>query len=317
MKLENFNCISRERKCSALKKTVFTVLLLLLFTLPGCTQTLPPKPETTPAPTVTPTPISVPAPIPSNPIPNVCPYSIMYQDTWYVTYAEEISVSTPETLKKLGTIQSVVPISEMPMENFQTNTSGFLGCTLWLNGMDILLETATPGIYYHFYDHGTPSTPSFGQVAVVTEETALQSPFSYLYEDAHAPLTYQWIDLDCTRTLYPGDVVLVLSQADGVSQVVLPYGDIPFLYGYVSTDLLSTDIHAANQARLHNAALYDSIGGSIVTHVSTTVHIKSADHNWAEVVQTVGGDDTAYWVHTEDLSFEFDLSQIQIPGTLH
>jgi len=100
-----------------------------------------------------------------------------------------------------------------------------------------------------------------------------------------------------------------------MSRVVIPYGDIPLLYGYIARNLLSLqseDVKTGNQANVAACDLYDAINGSVIENYSGVVGIQSIDGEWSEVTKHVGGEDTIYWVPLAELSFDFDTSVLDI-----
>lgn len=147
-----------------------------------------------------------------------------------------------------------------------------------------------------------------GQTAVLTEDAVLEDAYSYTYKDPEDYSTYMWLDIGEERTLRSGDIVLVLADANGMSRVMIPYGDIPWLYGYVASDLLSSEFEegrVGNQAIVTECSLYDAIDGNVIENYSGKVRIHSVYGEWSEVTKHSGGDDMIYWVHLDDLSFDF------------
>lgn len=152
-----------------------------------------------------------------------------------------------------------------------------------------------------------------GRTAVLTADAVLSDPYSYAYADPEDRSTYQWMDLEQEYALRSGDIVLVLADGAEMSRIVIPYGDIPPLYGYVACDLLSSDpedVKAGNQAITAACDLYDAKDGSVIENYSGAVQIQSVDGEWSEVTKHAGGDDTIYWVSLNELSFDFDAAMI-------
>lgn len=153
-------------------------------------------------------------------------------------------------------------------------------------------------------------TERMGCTAVVTEPAALTRCFSYTYRDADDRSTYRWEDWDEAQpyTLRPGDLVLVLEEADGLCRAVVPYGDLPWVYGFLPAGVLSTepdDLCYANQAILQDCPCYDAIDGTVLDTVDTKVVIQWRHGDWALVRPHAGGED-GFWVPTRELSFDFD-----------
>lgn len=158
-------------------------------------------------------------------------------------------------------------------------------------------------------------TEQAGQTRVLTEDTALTDCYSYVYSVPGDYSTYEWIQVDSEWVLCAGDILVVLEEADGMSRVVVPYGDVPWLYGFVASDLLSKDrakIEQGNQAIITDCDCYDSAGGSILQTSSGRVQVLSRDGEWA-CVQTYGTGEEPCWVRSDDLEFDFDGIILDLP----
>lgn len=141
--------------------------------------------------------------------------------------------------------------------------------------------------------------------AVLTEDTVLYDPYSCLTASDGTPA--EWLSLDVTETLPKDSILILLGTQDGTANVVVPYGDIPFLYGFVPLDSLSTDpvdIAQGSQA-IAVCTAYDAMDGQAVTDLTDRVHILTRQNGWAEVTPSAGGDPRHYWVRLDDLSFDF------------
>ena len=152
------------------------------------------------------------------------------------------------------------------------------------------------------------------KTAVLTADAVLTNCYSYLLKEGYGtPGTddaqfYSWGTFDFEYKLSPGDIVAVLEENDGKSRVVIPYGDLPWLYGYVSSDLLSTkeaDILSGNQAILEDCQTYDAPSRNSLYPTNARGKILSYEGEWAKV-QEYGTGAERYWVQTADLSFDFD-----------
>ncbi len=158
-------------------------------------------------------------------------------------------------------------------------------------------------------------TERAGQTRVLTKDTLLTDCYSYAYSEGDDYSTYEWIPVDGTYPLQAGDILVVLEEADGMSRVVIPYGDVPFLYGHVSSDLLSKDpakLEKGNQARITDCDCYDAPGGTVIDRSSARVEIQAYDGDWA-YVQEFGTGNEPYWVRSGDLSFDFDEVLLDLP----
>ena len=152
------------------------------------------------------------------------------------------------------------------------------------------------------------------KTAVLISDAVLTDCYSYLLKEGYdTPGTddsqfYSWITLDSEKDLFRGDIVAVLEKDDGMSRVVIPYGDLPWLYGYVSSDLLSmdeSDILSGNQAILENCQAYDTPGENPLHTANARAKIIVRENPWAKV-QEYGTGTEPYWVRIADLSFDFD-----------
>lgn len=107
-----------------------------------------------------------------------------------------------------------------------------------------------------------------------------------------------------------GDIVLVLDKQKDRTKVMLPYGDFPSVYGYVSCKNVSTEqdeIQNGNQARVIKCMTYTAPDGNELGEMSAGVEILSHQDDWCQV-EPLGTGETPIWVHTEQLSFDFDQS---------
>ena len=154
------------------------------------------------------------------------------------------------------------------------------------------------------------------KTAVLTADATLTDCYSYTLKngygttDANDSQFHQWITLDLEHELSLGDIVAVLGEDDGISRVVIPYGDLPWLYGFIPTELLSTeqtDIEAGNQAILEDCDAYDSPNGTPLPLESARVKIIDREGEWAKV-QEYGTGAEPYWVCAADLTFDFDAT---------
>ena len=150
-----------------------------------------------------------------------------------------------------------------------------------------------------------------GHTHILTEATELKSPYSYLY-DADVPLEWCFLEKD-SLMLEKGDIVLVLREADGISTVLLPYGDPPPTYGYVESDYLSDDpaqLSSGNQAFVEGPG-YNAPNGSAITELQSQVNIVAREGNWAKVDRPAGAEQC--WVPVDCLEFNFDEDSCFLP----
>lgn len=158
-----------------------------------------------------------------------------------------------------------------------------------------------------------------GKTGVVLKSGMLRDCFTLTVEetaDAGQDVTGVEPMADCV--ISAGDVVLILDEQpaehEGMTRVMLPYGDAPNTYGYLASESLSTaptDIKNGNQARITDCRCYNKPDGNVVETMSGCVQILSRDTGWCEVEQLGTGAD-AVWVRTDALSFDFDQSVLDI-----
>lgn len=151
------------------------------------------------------------------------------------------------------------------------------------------------------------------KTAVLTADATLTDCYSYTLREGYGtPGTdddqfYLWITLDSEQALSQGDIVAILEEKDGISRVVIPYGDLPWLYGYLPSELLSTgqaDIETGNQAILIGCDTYDTPNGTKLHPKDARARILSYEEEWVKVREYGTGEDP-YWVQAADLCFDF------------
>ena len=161
----------------------------------------------------------------------------------------------------------------------------------------------------------TPVTLN-GRTMAVMQDTVLTGCYSYhrSYTDPDNPAAFLWFTVGEGYTLTAGDIVLVLDEADGMSRVVIPYGDVPWLYGFVDSTLLSADkpdIFAAvghvNQAIIaYEIASYSAPGGTGPSDTLYPCRVETLEvqNGWAKV-QPLGTGADACWVDSSHLYYGF------------
>lgn len=80
---------------------------------------------------------------------SACPYSVMYQEVQYVTWADEVTRDSFQNLSQVGEVQSLIPGNRMPTEEFQSNAFP-VGTKLWVGDGQLLVETDTPDVFWVF-----------------------------------------------------------------------------------------------------------------------------------------------------------------------
>lgn len=151
-----------------------------------------------------------------------------------------------------------------------------------------------------------------GSAAVVTEETIVSDAYSIYVEDSEKLENYT-LYVNQERMIQAGTPVALLSENETTAHISLAEEGGVMTFCDVPTEIISTeksDLAGATIAQLSaDASVYDSRNGQQYeegSHISgQRVTIQSNDGDWANVQGLFGGDETLYWVHTEDLSFNW------------
>ncbi len=153
-----------------------------------------------------------------------------------------------------------------------------------------------------------------GHTMMLTESTMLVNPYSFTYENYSDASTHQWFSMELDHNLDKNDIVLVLEEINDMSRVVLPYGDIPFLYGFVKTSQLTEPNTAANQAMLTESVDgYSAPGDDNPSERITPsfVFVVSMQNDWANIQPPAGAE--SCWIEAKYLSYNFDDAMIDAP----
>lgn len=158
---------------------------------------------------------------------------------------------------------------------------------------------------------------SEGKTGVVLGAGMLQDCFTLRVaetSDTSVKQNVESIESMDEQTISAGDIVLILDENppdhEGMTRVMIPYGDVPSTYGYIASDQLSTardDIGKGNQAVVTDCDCYDKPDGIVTEMMSGAVQILSYDNEWCHIEQ-LGTGAEAVWVRTEQLSFDFNQS---------
>lgn len=152
---------------------------------------------------------------------------------------------------------------------------------------------------------------------VILKDCSLKDCFTFMMADLGVDSvrqTYILEDVSFEKPLHAGDIVLILQKTGRNTRVVIPYGDVPWLYGYLSNDVISTDpqkILNGNQAIAHFCDVYDAPNGNQIASLDGKVKILSQDGEWCRVEELAGGSDPV-WVKRDVLDFNFDESVLDI-----
>ena len=167
----------------------------------------------------------------------------------------------------------------------------------------------------------TLCTEREGKTGVVLEDEMLQDCFTLNAaetDDISAKQNVARIEPMEDQSVSAGDIVLILNENpldhEGMTRVMIPYGDVPSTYGYIASDQISTAgdaIKKGNQALVMDCDCYDKPDGMVTETMSGAVQILSSDNGWRQVEQ-LGTGAEAVWVRTEQLSFDFNQSVLDI-----
>ena len=160
-----------------------------------------------------------------------------------------------------------------------------------------------------------------GKTGVALEAGMLQGCFTLTVAetpDTAAKQNVESIEPMDEQSISAGDIVLILDENppdyEGMTRVMIPYGDVPSTYGYITSDQLSTardDIEKGNQALVTDCDCYNVPDGMVMETMSGVVQILSYDNGWCQVEQ-LGTGAEAVWVHTDQLCFNFDQCVLDI-----
>ena len=84
------------------------------------------------------------------PAPATCPIAIMYQNEYYVFWGNYVSANSIEGAEYVGIVQSGVPETQMPSEDFQTNGEAFLNLSLWKQCDSLYIKLDEEDVYLEF-----------------------------------------------------------------------------------------------------------------------------------------------------------------------
>lgn len=158
--------------------------------------------------------------------------------------------------------------------------------------------------------------------AVLTADTSMVDCYSYDTDDDGNPTRFSYFqDGISLMEMHKGDLFMVLGESGDWANVLIPYGDLPPVYGFVDSKLLSTDpsdIQNGNFAFVTGfeggCEAFDSPNGTLLyDDLGAIVRIVERDGEWARVEPTVGGI-SPLWVRMKDLHFDFDYSDAVEPN---
>lgn len=143
------------------------------------------------------------------------------------------------------------------------------------------------------------------RAAMAVEDVALEGPYTGTEVSEGE---YSWYDVEEEVSLAKGDIVLILrAEEDGRRLVLLPYGEQPYLHGYVPGEALTRDKEAlkgGNQAQLLGAQTYDGPNGRALGTVSVAIEVAQRENGWVKGIP-LGCDWDPVWVRAESLMFGF------------
>ena len=144
-----------------------------------------------------------------------------------------------------------------------------------------------------------------GKTAVLLENTVLKECYSAV-TDENDSIT--WVDLS-NWELGKGDMVLVLAEAGGRSQVCVISGDAGGLYGELPSKVLSQraeDLEMGNIADAAGKLAYRAVGGDKAEEMIGYVTVLDRQDGWCRIQPLAGGDDRTFWIPAGELSFCLD-----------
>jgi hypothetical protein len=151
-----------------------------------------------------------------------------------------------------------------------------------------------------------------GKVAIITEDVVLKDPY-VITVDTNDNNVYQTLENEEFQ-LNKNDMVIVIEENGNECRVVQAFGDIPRIRGTIDKSNLSFDeslfANNANQAVVKNAMSYDEIDGNEKGLQDGVGTILERKEDWLRMSMPMQESDL--WFKSEDLSYDFDTSIIDI-----
>ena len=151
-----------------------------------------------------------------------------------------------------------------------------------------------------------------GKVAIITEYVVLKDPY-VITVDTNDNNIYQTLENEEFQ-LNKNDMVIVIEENGNKCRVVQAFGDIPRIRGTVDKSKLNFDeslfANNANQAVVKNAMSYDEIDGNGKGLQAGVGIVLERKEDWVRMSMPMQESDL--WFKSEDLSYDFDTSVIDI-----
>lgn len=151
-----------------------------------------------------------------------------------------------------------------------------------------------------------------GKVAIITEDVVLKDPY-VVTVDSNNNKIYQRLENE-EFSLNKNDMVIVIEKIDNECRVIQAFGDIPRIRGTIEENKLSYDkslfIDNANQAIVNGAMSYDEVDGNEEGLQYGVGRILERKEGWVRMSMPM--EESDLWFKSENLSYEFDTSVIDI-----
>jgi len=151
-----------------------------------------------------------------------------------------------------------------------------------------------------------------GKVAIITEDVVLKDPY-VVTVDSNNNKIYQRLENE-EFSLNKNDMVIVIEKIDNECRVIQAFGDIPRIRGTIEKNKLSYDkslfIDNANQAIVNGAMSYDEVDGNEEGLQYGVGRILERKEGWVRMSMPM--EESDLWFKSENLSYEFDTSVIDI-----
>lgn len=156
--------------------------------------------------------------------------------------------------------------------------------------------------WVYLVDDSGDHTLRAGALAVVTEDTPLESAHAHTVDDLGREVL-----MDMAMTVEKGTLVYIDNVEGANCEVTVLAGEPPRVQGTLNARLLSTDLTQSNQVILQDTDCYDDAGGTVVDTRSGVADILQQTVHWLQVV--LPGGEEPFWVRRVDLSWTWPAAQ--------
>jgi hypothetical protein len=149
-----------------------------------------------------------------------------------------------------------------------------------------------------------------GKVAVIINDVSIANPYFITVNDEGEYVAEMLSEL--SLELKKNDMVVVIDEKEQC-RIIIPYGDIPRIRGYVDSGNLSYDsllFSSSNQCVVRNCATYDGEGTKL-DMISATAEILGRK-NGKTLIQPLGAGMEKVWVNDEDVRYDFEKILIDL-----